>query len=210
MTKAEAIQRINEGLGFRSISDAVITRRLIEAQRELERGKTLPQFLIQEDAEITLIQGAREIPLPDDFIREYDDGQTWTMRFMSDAAIPIRKVDLNSLLILRPPTDPGPPQYYVIRSQSLYFGRFADLTYTIAYSYYGHARTLLTNDTNAWTDDPSGYDWLVGVAGYRLASDLRDAGAAKLFAEMRAEGRAALLGEIVAQDDVPQYVGSGL
>jgi hypothetical protein len=210
MDKAGAITRINEGLGFRSLSADIITRRLVEAQRDLERGKTLPPFLISEDTPLTLIQGSREIALPDDFIREVDDGCTWTPKFGGSSVVLIRKPDLNSLLILDVPTEPGSPLYYVIRSQSLYFGRYADQTYTLEYSYYAHAGSLLTLDENAWTLDPSGFDWLVGFAGRRLAMDLRAKAAVEVFMDMETRARAALFGEIVVQDDIPLAVGSNL
>ena len=52
MTRGEAVLRLNDSVGFRLSGhdkEAMFINRLQEAQRDLEAGKTLPRFLIQED-----------------------------------------------------------------------------------------------------------------------------------------------------------------
>src|SRR5688572_18012393 len=78
MLRSTAVQRINDGLGFRADGHSLeskIILRLQEAQRELEKGKTLPKFLILEDQTLTLLAGDHTIALPSNFIREDDENR---------------------------------------------------------------------------------------------------------------------------------------
>jgi hypothetical protein len=51
------------------IATATIANRLIEAQRDIERGKTLPPFMKKEGATLNLMRGTQEVFLPNDFLR---------------------------------------------------------------------------------------------------------------------------------------------
>jgi hypothetical protein len=205
MTRNEAIARILQGLGFRTGLQDVIVSRLQEAQDELESGKTLPKFLLQEDAEFTVYEGTHEIALPVGFIREADDGYGERLRCNG---FTIRLVDLMSAFARRPPSQPGPPKYYVIRSQTLDFINFMDQDYTMQWNYYRKATPLTSDIENEWLADAVGKWWLIGEAGMRVAADLYDAPAVAKFTTMAAKARASLLAEIIAGDDIPLVMGS--
>ena len=59
MLRSVAIQRVSDGLGFRTGLDQLIILQLQEAQRDLEKGKTLPLFLLQENQNAQSCGGAK-------------------------------------------------------------------------------------------------------------------------------------------------------
>ena len=69
MTRDEAVARIQEGLGFRSSLSSVIIARLKEEQRDLERGKTLPPFMLLEGQTLSLTASINFVALPATFLR---------------------------------------------------------------------------------------------------------------------------------------------
>lgn len=207
MDRDAAVQRINDGLGFRPAGNPLeskIILRLQEAQRDLESGKTLPRFLLQEDQPLTLLSGASTVALPENFIRESDETR---IRFTpSGTDVPVFLVrryfmDAVQALLSDETEEATFPRLYVIRNTVIDFITEADQTYTLSWDYYQRADVLLTNIENVWLSDLSGgAEWLIGEAGRRIALDLENAGAVTRFTEMRQMGRAACFGEIVAAE----------
>ena len=75
MTRDEAVAVLNEGTGFRATGHALTDyyiRRLRQAQKELEKGKTLPRFLVLENQTLTLASAAHTAALPTGFLRPVD------------------------------------------------------------------------------------------------------------------------------------------
>lgn len=216
MLRTAAIARINQGIGFRAAGgalDANIILMLKEAQRDLERGKTLPRFLLQENQTLTLASAAHTSVLPTGFLRESDENRLHffpstsskpiylSRRYFPDAALaPSATLEDSSL-----PVTAVPPSVYVVRKATIDFITTANQAYTLYWDYYKAAQVLDTNIENEWlveTPGPSmgAPEWLIGEAGYRIAKDLRDAEAVGIFDGLRTQGRAACFGEDIASE----------
>lgn len=218
MTRTEAVRRINDGLGFlpdgHSLESKIILR-LQEAQRDLESGKTLPKFLLQEDQTLTLTVATHTTALPTGFIRENDDTRIRFLPVGSDLPDFLeRKLYIDAVAAnIREEDEPVSPSVYVIRKSVVDFITTADATYTLYWDYYKRADVLTSDIENAWLASlDGGAEWLIGKAGKKIAADSRDKDAIALFADMEREGRAACLGEIIASEEAsgPYVMGANL
>jgi hypothetical protein len=218
MTRDEATAIVATGLGFRTDQNTNIYLALQEAQRELELGKTLPKFLIQEDAALVLASGAFSVNLPTGFIREVDDDglrYSATGNPPTDLVFLQRKRFKEALLgnaIVSGSGEARAPSIYVIRKATINFVTVADRTYNLSWSYYKNDTVISTsvNGTNGWlTNAP---DWLLNEAGWRLAMALRNQSAIQLFDTKRNRARAAFFGEQIVSEEAggPIAMGEGL
>ncbi len=204
MDRSAAVARINEGLGFRSSGNALesaIVLRLQEAQRNLERGKTLPKFLLQENQTLTLTAGAHTVAKPTGFLRESDENRLHYFVSGSDQPIFLARRFYDDALLAQLNQDdmlPKAPSVYVMRQQTLDFITIADTTYTLRWDYYKAADLLTTDIENEWLAHAP--EWLIGEAGFRIARSTRNATAVELFNEMRTAARAAIFGEDIAAE----------
>ena len=178
----EAVARINEATGFRITGNAiepVIIKRLQEAQRDLEKGKTLPRFLLQEDQMLLLPAGQHALSLPTGFIREDDDNR---LHFVSaDTNLPLYLKSMRYMdAVLQVTTQQRPdepqlqtvaPSVYVIRNATVDFITIADQDYTLFWNFYKADDILNVNIENAWLREAP--EWLIGEAGSRFALDTR-------------------------------------
>src|SRR3954463_3794751 len=73
MLRSEAIAIIKRGLGFRQTQDTAIIAALQEAQRDLELGHTLPNFLLAYDVVVPIVAGTALISLPTGVLRFHED-----------------------------------------------------------------------------------------------------------------------------------------
>jgi hypothetical protein len=214
MLRDDAVARINNTLGWRpvghSLTDAIVAR-LKEAQRDLEHGKTLPKFLLQEDQDLVLTAGSSSLPLPTGFLRIDDDnlphfflpGNNVTPIYLmkmnySDA---VKRLSFNfggqptAFMTMR-----APP--FVIRKSTIDFIVPAQSTINLKWNYYKGAMLLDTNVTNFWLDETNGApEWLIGEAGYRMAMDTRDKDAKDIFDDMRTRARASCLGHQFIEEE---------
>lgn len=216
MTRGEAVRRIDDALGFRQTGHdrtSTIVLRLQEAQRDLEKGKTLPKFLLQEDQTISLLSGEHEVALPTGFIRVDDDNGLYWINDNSHLRTYLKAFHnyrdaVASQLTQQRPDQPAVqtmvPGAYVIRKSTIDFIVFADRDYEFVWNYY-KAGTLLTSDIeNEWLLYAP--EWLIGEAGYRTALDLRDQGAMQIFDDMRTRARQAIFyDELVDMDALGPY-----
>lgn len=222
VTRTEAVKRINDAIGFRPDGHALepkIILRLQEAQRDLEKGKTLPKFLIVEDQTLSLLAGGHSVAKPARFLRE--DDETRIRFFPPNSTIPrflarrlyIDAVEANlrstgdPVLINQPP---GPPSIYVMRQSIIDFITTSDRAYTLYWNYYQKDDLLTTDIENLWLREAS--DWLIGEAGLRIAKSLGNQQAMGEFTDLRMSGRAAVFGEILASDEAsgPFQMGANL
>lgn len=210
VTRTQAVERIAVGLGFRTGLDSLIILRLQEAQRDLEKGKTLPRFLIQQDYTVTLLAGAHTVALPTGFIRMVDDQRPHFTPSNSDTPVFLTRKYLDDALISKIRTDDEAraPSIYVIRQATIDFVTTADVAYAFTLSYYKAAATLDADVENAWLANAS--EWIIGEAGGRLAMDLRDKQAIEIFQVLEKKGRAAVFGEDIVEElaDGPLAMGS--
>lgn len=218
MLRSDAVRRINDGIGFRPDGhslEAKIILRLQEAQRDLEQGKTLPRFLIQEDQNLVLPAGERSVPLPTGFIREDDENRlhyTSLDSHLPTYLMPLRYYDaVRRVMADQRPDQPsqstGVPTTYVVRKSTVDFITFADIDYTLIWNYYKADSILTTDVENLWLANAP--EWLIGEAGYRIAQDLEHDRGMQKFDDMRQRARAALFGDILADEDAHGQVIMG-
>lgn len=211
MTRTEAVQRINDGIGFRAAGNALeptIIRRLQEAQRDLEKGKTLPRFLILEDQTLSLLAGTHAVALPVGFLRDVDDvGIRFYNPVNSSKARFLKRVYLkdgiqaSSFVSEMDPSEPiqrRAPQFYAIRKTTIDFISVVSTDFTLIWDYYKAADLLTTDVENAWLKYAP--EWLIGEAGLRLARSLGNQQALAEFDAVRTAGRAAIFGEDLAAE----------
>lgn len=211
MTRTEAVSRISDVLGFLGAGNAYETKiieRLRDAQRDLEKGKTLPRFLLQEDASLTLLSGTSTITLPAGFLRDDDSLPIHYYASGSDKPIFLgRKPFINEVMVaylISESVGVVGPKVYTIRKSVVDFVTTSDAEYALFWNYYKAADELSTDIENAWL--ANGADWLIGEAGLRIAQPLRDKEAMEIFTELRQKGRAAVFGDDLALE----YAGGPL
>lgn len=192
MTLAEALTQISSITGFRTDIATRAIVQLARAQEFFEKGPDYPWFLLSEESLIVTTVGENRLPVPTDFIAEYEEGALYYAPTDEDQ-IPLEKEDLDYLKEFYGTTTEGVPESY--SQDGTYFRIFPlpDDLYPIKMSYYQKATAisgLSTGDTNAWlTHAP---DCIIGRAGKILAAGLRDIVAMDLFKEMESEGRVLL------------------
>jgi hypothetical protein len=209
MIRSAAITRIQDGLGFAIRQSDKIILRLQEAQRELEAGKTLPKFLLQEEQPLSLVAGSRTVVLPERFLRIDDDYMPYFIASGATAKtyVPIIR-SLGDALRDNVADGAGTPPVIVVRKNVLDFVVVPDVNYTIIWQYYKGAELLTSEIENDWLAHAP--DWLIGEAGWRMAMDARDKDAMTLFDALRKSGRAATFGEVIASEEASGMLQMGM
>lgn len=214
MLRSEAISIIKAATGFRVNQDATIIRALQTAQRDLEQGKSLPNWLLVFDAAITVTANTPSITLPTGFLRLHDDYDMYYVN--SDSArvfIPRR----NYTEAYQTYVASGEEDDSAVTSDSdypkviVYKNRTQGIliptpttSFTAYLTYYKAADVLTTDIENAWLANSANY--LIGMAGLHVAGPLRDKDAMTYFTTMLKAGAASHMGQIV--DD--ELMGRGL
>lgn len=215
MDRDTAVARIQEKLGFRTDLVTVIQNTLQDMQDELERGATLPDFLLQEDQTFTITPAnpatatPQEYSLPSGFIKEADEadgGQLRWQQFTPGPTLFVQKMDLKPAemyffnrrsgiwdddveIIVTEDTQfsPGAPLVYVLRKATVRIYPGPDVTYNLLWSFYKHDLVLNGGNVsnNQWLTNTP---WLlISKAGIHLARSLRDADALAYFTAMNEE-----------------------
>lgn len=211
--RSEAITRIQRGLGFRSDQSDAIVSSLKEAQRHLERGKSLPWFLVQENVTLTFLTGSADVSLPTGFLREKEGESVYLIDTTTGAPVFLEKVsfDEGSEIYTDDDATSMRPQAYTVRKASIRswpVGR--DTSYHAFWSYYKAADELSSDIQNAWLEHAP--EVLIGRAGIILARDLRNKSAVELFTEMYVEAWKGVFAQGIDREDVgdPIRVGGRL
>ena len=208
MLRDVAITRIQDGLGFRTDQSDRIALRLQEEQRDLERGKILPRFLLRLDQTLSLLSGSQTVSLPSDFLRRSPN----SLRYLptdgsSDVyqTIPWRTYD--EAFATYSDWDAAGPKVAVLRVSDVYFFPEADVNYSVLWSYYRKDDVLTSNVENLWLANSP--ELLIGGAGRRIARDLRNKEAYQLFDEMYKMARVAWFNETVeSENEAPLLLGA--
>lgn len=195
MFRDVARARIQQTLGFRSDKETEIIAALQDAQVMLERGATLPWFLQSEVASISTEDGEERVPIPTDFLREWEDDPLWYFIAGTsgddDTWTELAKDDLAFLRAKYP--GEGAPVAYALDVKYFRIFPTPDAVYTLKTIYYKKDAVLTTNIENQWL---ANFPYLViGEAGQLLAAGLRDADALAIFRQWTSEGRARMLVE---------------
>jgi hypothetical protein len=210
MDRSEAVARIKRGLGFRTDLDDTIVTQLQESQRQLERGRSLPWFLVVESEALSITSGSGEIALPTRFIREKPREGLYYYSSVELENVFLEKIDLNIGIARFANSSAGKPRAYTLRSETLKFYPTRDTTYSATWSYYKGAEVLTSDVENLWLEH--GAEALIGHAGMTLAKDLRDKDAVALFSEMHVEGWKGVFAHGIERelDNQPLYIGGQL
>ena len=182
MLRSDAVTRINRGLDFGERSTDLIVAQLLESQRLLEKGKTLPRWLIQEDETMTVTVGTGEIALPTGFIREVEGESFYYVDDETDEPIMLEKMGLHEAKARFYGSDAARPQAYVLRNDTVAFFPERSEEVALLWSYYKKASLLDTDIENEWlANNPEA---LIGHAGMVLAKDLGNPGATQRFTDL--------------------------
>lgn len=206
MTRDEAIAEIKRGIGYRSDKTDEIIAKLVMAQEEMERGKSLPWFLVSEDEDIEIAGGDPAVALPVNFIREVDD--TGLDTFYHNDNIHLNKMDYSAALAKYqnvPFRDY--PSAYAIRKNTIVFFPTPDVDMTLTWSYYAKAASLSAAAGNAWLDN---FPYLlIGKAGKAIAANLRDVNAVSYFADMERTWMPIYFNELAAREEANTVTAVG-
>jgi hypothetical protein len=209
MLRSEAITIIKRGLGFRQTQDSAIVAALKQVQRDLEAGKTLPNWMLVFDASIAVTAGTAVATLPAGFLRVHEDYPLyWTNSENARVFIPRRNyTEAYQAFVASGSEDDAAtvmssgsyPQVYVQRNKTtIEFIPTPTVTFTAFVTYY-KAGTILDSDVeNVWLANAANY--IIGLAGMQVAGDLRDAGALQKFTTMAKMGSQSYLGDIVEDE----------
>lgn len=207
MDRDTALLRITDGLGFRSDLATKVILRMQETQRDLERGDTLPDFLIKEGQTLSLLQVGNSVALPDDFLRRSSLELRYTPADSTiSKTVPWRNYDAAYQTFSD--RDPTGPSVAVLRASTILFFPIADRDYTLTWDYYAKAALLTTNVENVWLANAP--ELIIGDAGLRMALDIRNKEAQGLFGAMYKEARRVWFNETVIReyDDGPLLLGA--
>lgn len=196
MLRSLAVARIQQGLGFRSDRATEIAVALQEEQRDLEKGKTLPRFLLVEDAALSLLTGENAVSLPTGFLRRFDQPRYTPLSSTVPVFIPWKQYDQAFRAYMQ--SDPAGPKVAALRSTSIYFFPEADRDYDLLWTYYKAADLLTADIENAWLLNAP--ELLIGGAGLRIAKDMRNQSATQLFGDMYKQSRLSVFGEEISME----------
>ncbi len=201
MTRDEAVARIQEQLGFRTDKTVQIQRELQNAQVHYEHSARLPWFLIDEVHRIQTADGEERIPVPDDFLREYEKGTLWYWNNTAGVAVDavytnLDKEDIDFLRDTLP--GKGAPEAYTIGGDYFRIFPTPDAQYWIKMIYYKQALLLDDNIENDWLQHIP--DLLTGYAGRVVANSLYNDRARGYFGEMETLARNAMVAHAEARE----------
>ncbi len=210
MLRSAAVSRIQQTLGFRSDKSAEIILALQDVQVQLEKGKTLPFFLKTEVQNRNTVSGEERVPIPTDFIREYDEDPLWyfngSAADVEDVWTSLAKDDLQVLRDTYP--GEGAPKAYHL--DHLYYRIFPtpDAAYNLKHIFYKNDMGLSSDIENLWLEHEP---WLlIGMAGQMISGALSNDHAFALFQKWETEGRARMFGDTQArQHNSRRYIMGG-
>lgn len=208
MDRTAAVAEIKRGLGFRQTQDSSIILALQSAQRILETGRTLPDWMIEYDGLITVTADDPNFALPTGFIRMHDDYDLYYTN--SDGArvfLPRKNYTEGYQAYVASGAEDDEvdvptssyPQVWVQRSKTA--GLFIPtpaVSFSAYLTYYKAGVLLDSNVENVWLANAP--DLLIGLAGIKIAGPLRDKDALATFTTQYKMGQGSFMGEVVENE----------
>jgi hypothetical protein len=207
MLRSEAINVIKRGLGFRQTQDVAIIAALKQVQRDLEAGKTLPNWLLVFDAPITVTANTATSALPTGFLRVHEDYPLYRSGSGGAKVFIPRKnyTEAYQAYVASGEEDDVVmsagtfPAVYVQRNKTtIEWIPIPTTSFTTYLTYYKAAQVLDSEIENLWLANAANY--LVGLAGVQVAGDLRDKGGVDKFTLMAKMGAQAVMGDIIEDE----------
>lgn len=222
MLRDEAVSQVRLVLGFRGDDkNTDIINQLVYFQKELENSLELPYFLREIEQTATWTAEQREQDWPEGFLKEYDGGSSLGkgkkgalgyQETLPNGLVRVKFLQKGDDAYLRENTPEGfaPPVAYALLNDEKYMLYPApDQNYQIYLTYYKADESLLANNIeNKWLKYVP--HLLIGLAGFTIASGLRDKAAMETFSAMAQEGRNRLIGFTESRDGAARkYVVGG-
>lgn len=197
MIGSAAVAIIQEKLGFRSDKQTEILDKLIQEQRLLETGLTLPAFLIQEDRTLSLTAEVQFVTLPSGFLKLVDDDLPYYAT-SSGGTFYLQQSNWDHIRKVYATSDNGPPKSFAIRRRRMYVAPTPAIATDLTWSYYARGDTISLAAENAWlneSSDPYGVPYLlIGRAGRKMAENIEaDQRIINFFREMEGEWHSRLI-----------------
>jgi hypothetical protein len=193
MTILSSAQAIIKGrLGnFTSTSlDAPIITEMAQAQTVMEEGDFKPWFLLTESSTALNAINEERLPVPTDFIMEWEEGALSWKEQTATVWIDLTKEDYDFLRGRYDPT--GSPKGYALAGENFLIVPEPIAIYNWKMRYYAkQPANANPTDENVWLKYAS--DWLIAETGLIIANSyVRDKKAADQFAAQKSEAKARL------------------
>lgn len=198
MMRSEAITIIKRGLGFRQTQDAAIVAALQQAQRDLEHGKTLPNWMLEFDAAMPVTANVSTVTTPSLFLRLHEEYQPYYLDTTGNRVYLPRKNLMEALDAYKGSTLTLPQVFVLLNNTTIKLIPTPVTSFTMWLTYYMGEPILSSEIENAWLKFAPNY--IVGMAGMSVAGDLRDAGALQKFSSMAKMGAQAFFGDVVEEE----------
>jgi hypothetical protein len=190
LNKTQIIQTVLRRCGGRE-ADTVMTgyaeTELDLTISELESEAFLPWFLISDETQLTINLADRNVSLPSDFLREYEDEDVWYYNAdNSPTRRKLEKVDKDDLTQWGLELGPGEPELYALVGSQFILDKEPDAAAAagnIKFRYYARGAQLSSAVlTNVWTLNA---DWLLvqRLGGVMARQYIRDFDLATAFEE---------------------------
>lgn len=205
---ARAVRRIQRDLGFRKDRIEEVIESIQEAQDDLERGVTLPRFLLKEAETLALVAQTSTVALPSDFLRR-SDNRPYFREHANDRATRLVWRDYDVAAEGYDQVSAEVPRVISIRNEVIYFFPAPERALTVYWDYYQKGAKLEQDGTNIWLDNAPLL--LVAAAGMKIADSLDNPTAQKIFNTMFLQQKRKWYSETVLQevDDVSGRVMGG-
>lgn len=209
MDRNTAIAEIKRGVGYRPTQEPTIISALQQAQRTLETGRTLPDWLLVRDADIVVTADDPEFALPDDFLRLHEDYDLYYLNSPGNARVFLpRKGSKEAYLAyisdgsedaVADTSTSHYPKVWVQQGKTTgYFYPTPTTSFTAKLTYYKRAALLDSNIENEWLEHAP--DMLIGLAGIQVAGVLRDKDAMAQFTTRYKMGLGSFIGDVVEDE----------
>lgn len=208
MNRSAAVTEIKRGVGFRPTQEPTILSALQEAQRILETGRTLPEWLIVYDADITVTADNPNFALPSDFLRLHEDYDLYYTNTGNARVFLPRKDSREAYLAfisdgsedaIADTSNSPYPKVWVRRGKTAgYFYPTPTTSFTAKLTYYKKAQVLTSDIENEWLANAP--DLIIGLAGIQVAGILRDKDAMAQFTTRYKMGLGSFIGDVVEDE----------
>jgi hypothetical protein len=222
MTQAQLVAYVAQGLAFRTGDQNanILAMATLVQYDELEKGTTLPRFLMKEDVPLAGTANVATVSVPGDFIREYmDAGALKFIDTFNNTSFLNKKPydwlvswteEIEDEPVPGTPLVPvtGNPAWYSLRKSTIYISPIPTTNFTLYMTYYAHdvdPASLASGASNLWLANAPGL--LANLVGVRMAEDLEyDTGVAKFSRRFEASMARLMKEEAAAEAANQEFV----
>lgn len=201
MIRDNAVDLLMKRLGNRkdtSLRDDIINEMDFVQDNILQGGPFYPWFLLSEETYTTTTAGEHRLPLPTDFLHEWEDGTLYRKDTAATGAtnpwIELTRDDWDILKNSYTTVAGGTPKYYDISANYFLLADTPDDAYEIWFRYYSKADNLAgsygdaNNVENGWLKYAP--DWFMGEVGLIIAGQyLQSDTMVQIFATQATRGK---------------------